>query len=848
MTIASCLTNSVNAGEITQLQADDLLRQYNTHVAAFAAAGNVNPNAAAQTALAQQLTNAAARTRYLANLSMQARDRIADHLRNYRGVDGKADVFEAAMRLLENHGYSGTSSVKGRTNSIVSLIHGEMADVLQAFERNSVTGFRHTKPAEADLVREILGQPTGKPEVAAMAQAVTDAFEKLRTRFNAAGGEIGELKGGYIPQAHDARALLNAGFDTWRDYIAPKLDLARMQDPLTGGPLIPARLDEALRKIWRSVVTDGVIDRQPSAQATGNGALANQRAEHRFLHFKSADDWMDYARDFGRGDPVVSIFQHIKGMAGDIANMEVLGPNPGATVEWLKQVVQSEHAKGLVGEPSLFNDTTFMIGEKSEFGGKAAQRIEDLYGFIRGRRVISQSVSTFMGDVRNLITSAALGSAVVTAAATDVVVDTAARRAIGIGVGNLIGSNAKVWADTVSTMLSGLPIMRQVSHVIDAMTGAPRDQALRSGLIMEEFLHIAGDEARYAGTLGGHAWSRWLADRTVTLTGLAPMTEARRSVFALEFQSHLADMAGKAFADLPERLRMKMEGYGFDAAQWDTMRAVAPHVPQRGSAGWLRPMDIAGVDRGIAERYLEMILGETERAVPTGTARSKSFAIGGGARGSFATELLESFTQFKSFSMSLTTLQLETIAQEGGFSSGRGMGYAAALMIPLTIGGITALQMKQIANGKDPQKLSTATVLQGMATGGGFGIFGDFLLSDLNRFGYSLGQQMSGPTIQMVSDLFKMTAGNLQQLGTGKDTQFGKEVVQFAGRNIPVVSSAWQTRLAWKRLVLDQLQYQVDPHAHRTWREEQRKAMREHGQGYWWRPGEPAPDRLPALR
>lgn len=847
MTIASCLTNSVNAGEITQLQADDLLRQYNTHVAAFAAAGNVNPNAAAQTALAQQLNNAAARTRYLANLSAQKRTEIATHLRSYTGVDGKADVFEAAMRLLENHGYSGTSSVKGRANSIVSLIHGEMADVLQAFERNSVTGFRHTKPVEADLVREILGQPTGKPEVAAMAKSVGDAFERLRQRFNAAGGEIGELKGGYLPQAHDARALLNAGFDTWRDYIAPKLDLARMQDPLTGGPLVPARLDESLRKIWRSVTTDGVIDRAPSAQATGNGALANQRADHRFLHFKSADDWMDYARDFGAGDPIVSVFQHIKGMAGDIANMEVLGPNPGATVEWLKQVVQSEHAKGLVGEPSLFRDESWKIHSPTDRGDKAAQRIEDLYGFVRGRRTISQTVSTFTGDIRNLITSAALGSAVVTAAATDVVVDAAARRAIGIGVGNLLGSNAKVWADTVSTMLSGLPVMRQVSHVIDAMTGAPRDQALRSGLIMEEFLHIAGDEARYAGTMGGHAWSRWLADRTVSLTGLAPMTEARRSVFALEFQSHLADMAGKTFADLPERLQTKLTGYGFDAAQWDTMRAVAPHIPQQGSAGWLRPIDIAGVDRGIAERYLEMILGETERAVPTGTARSKSFAIGNGPKGSFATELLESFTQFKSFSMSLTTLQLETVAQEGGFSSGRGMGYAAALMIPLTIGGITALQMKQIANGKDPQQLSTATVLQGMATGGGFGIFGDYLLADMNRMGYSLGEQAAGPTLGLVTDLFKLTVGNARQALLGKDTNVGKEAVQFAGRYLPVVSSAWQLRLAWKRLVLDQMQYQLDPNAHRTWREEERKAMREHGQGYWWRPGEPVPDRAPQI-
>ena len=60
-----------------------------------------------------------------------------------------------------------------------------------------------------------------------------------------------------------------------------------------------------------------------------------------------------------------------------------------------------------------------------------------------------------------------------------------------------------------------------------------------------------------------------------------------------------------------------------------------------------------------------------------------------------------------------------TLAQEGGIKSPRGIGYAAALTIPLTLGGLMALQLKQIANGKDPQKIDGPTVLQAMATGGG---------------------------------------------------------------------------------------------------------------------------------
>lgn len=847
MSFKDCIQAARDQGEIDQQQADDLLRRYEAHRRARAAAGDVNPETAAKDALARELDDSAKRTQFIARLADAKRAEIAGHLRSYRDADGKADVFEAAMRLLENYGYSGTSSVKGRMMSVVSLIHGEMADVLQAFERNSVTGFRHAKPAERELVREILGEATGKPDVKAMADAVTAAFEKLRERFNAAGGQIGKLEGGYLPQHHDANALIKAGFETWREYIAPRLDLDRMKDPLTGEKLTPERLDESLRKIWRSVTTDGVIDLEPSTQPFGRGAVVNQRAEHRFLHFKSANDWLDYGREFGNGDPIATIFQHIKGMANDIANMEVLGPNPGATVEWLKQVVKSEHAKGLVGDASLFNADSFGVHKAADRGGVAAERIEGLYQYIRGRRTISQSVSSFTGDIRNLITSAVLGSASVTAATTDPAIEAATRRALGLSMTKLFGANAQVYFDTVSKMLSGVPLVRQVSHVIDAMTGAPRDQALRSGLIMEEFLHIAGDEARYAGTLGGNTWSRWIADRTVALSGLTPITEARRSVFNLDFQSHIADMAKKSFDDLPERLRAKMEGYGFDAEQWDKLRAVDAFIPQKGSAGWLRPIDVAEKDRAVAERYLEMILGETERAIPTGTARARSYVVGGGPKGSFATELLEGFTQFKSFSMSLTTLQLEAIAHEGGLATARGSGYAAGLVIPLAIGGLAALQLKNIAYGRDPQKLNVTTWLQAIATGGGFGIFGDFLLTDVNRFGYSLGEQAAGPTLGLISDLFKLTIGNAREVAQGKETHVGKEAVQFAGRYLPIVSSLWQTRVAWKRLVLDQLQYQIDPHAHRSWREEEQKAMRERGQGYWWRPGEPLPGRPPQI-
>jgi hypothetical protein len=394
---------------------------------------------------------------------------------------------------------------------------------------------------------------------------------------------------------------------------------------------------------------------------------------------------------------------------------------------------------------------------------------------------------------------------------------------------------------------------------------------------MDDFLHIMADEVRIAGQLGGSEWSKWLADRTVTWSGLQPVTQARKHVFARDFEAMMADHAATPFDDLPAYTRRAMEGYGLDRTAWNAMRAVAPHAPH-GEKGWLRPIDIAnaadgpalpklqkvlGLDAGdqavaaaqtrdgmraIAERYLEMILGETERAVPSGTARARSFVTGTAARGTVFGEILESGLMFKSFGLSFTTLQLQAIQQELKQGVAAGAGYAASVAIALTMGGAVALQLKNVANGKDPQTTADPRFwIQAMQTGGGFGVFGDFMFADVNRHGQSLQSTILGPVVGGAVDAWKLTGGNLQELIQGKDTKAGREAARFVGRYTPVASSLWYARASYRRMMIDQLQYLLDPDAHKNFRETEGLLRRETGQQFFWRPGEAAPDRMPQL-
>ena len=102
-----------------------------------------------------------------------------------------------------------------------------------------------------------------------------------------------------------------------------------------------------------------------------------------------------------------------------------------------------------------------------------------------------------------------------------------------------------------------------------------------------------------------------------------------------------------------------------------------------------------------------------------------------------------------------------------------------------------------------------------------------------------------GPGVNFGSDLLGLTVGNTLEAARGETTHTGREAVNFAGRYTPVLSSWWATRGAYRRLVLDQLQWSVDPGAAKSFSARKSNLKRRTGQEYWWEPGDTAPDRAP---
>lgn len=824
MSFADCLRTAVEGGELKAEDAKRLERDFRRFRDRFANNSETMADAEAKKALAELLKAESAHQKRKAKLSLQSIKRISADLSSYKNPKGEADIAAAAVDMLEHFGTAPFASVEGRRKAIVGMAHARMEDALYHFRRSALAGdlARHNKADLDNVLREAFGESTGDASARHFAKVWEDTHEWLRQRFNAAGGAIGKLERWGLPQHHDARALRKAGLQTWKDAIRPLLDVSRMKHPLTGRAVDPGELDEILTEIWTNVATEGWAKKQPARQAFGRGSLANQRADHRFLIFRDADSWLAYQRDFGGGgDVFASMMGHINAMSKDIAAMEVLGPNPSGTIEWMKQAVRKQAMQKAAGQRSLLAGSP---ERANDLANAAERKLDSLWGSIRGtlETPVNSSWASGFAAVRSLITASVLGSAA-------------------------LSSLSDIGTTLVARSFAGIDAKGAVKDIVQAMGSVTRREAVAAGLILDNAMHVFHAQARYVGTLDGPGWSSFIADRVLTLSGLTPWTQSARHAFGLAFMRTAAENIDNSFDQLPDAFRSTFSRYGIRSGDWDRMRRMPLHDMGSG-VRILRPQEIGErLDERLAERFLEMIQSETEYAIPNGSQRSKVALVDQNRPGTFLGEVVRSFAQFKSFGAVFLILhgrRIHGLLQ--GSNPAKGAAYAGSLLISTTLFGAMSLQLKGLAQGRDPQKMDATFGAAAILQGGGLGIYGDFLFSNINRQGGGFATTFGGPVVQRANDLWNLTAGNVAQLASGEKTHFGRELVKFMKGNTPG-GTIWYTRLAWERILMDQLQFLVDPEADKAFKQRQRFFQKEFGQDFWWQPGRVTPQRAPNL-
>jgi hypothetical protein len=839
--IRDLINQSAASGHLERKEADVLIDRYNMLEAFHKDGGK------AKQQIAKEISAEAEHRARQKGLAETRRRQINNLLTSFRDARGQADPGKAMQALIENLGQhelpQGFTDVAGHQRAIYGMALADLDAMLHEFKgvdfsasgvKVALTGKTRNKARLSNVVRELHGEATGDELAAGFAQATAKVMEDLRLRFNAAGGNIAKRKDWHMPQSHDKVALLKGGKQAWVEFVQPLLDTKWMKHPLTGDDMPPSDVSKTLGDVWDNLVSDGWHEREASMAHRGVSAIANTRADPRSLIFANADAWMKYSKRFGSGDDALAIIvSHIRGMTKDIAAMEVLGPNPKAMLTYMGQFVVQQANLSRAGMTAVFpsrreiTGIAFQPGSKMrdqlDYANAMTARAENMWNVYSGAASAPKSAvwATPAQVIRNVNVATKLGGAAVS------------------GVGDLF------W-QVAARKFAGLPAVKMLGDVVNQIKAGGEREARRSGVIAETYLHMHNEGAREGAAWSATKISAYVADRVLSLSMLNGLTRAGNHAMSMGIQGHLADMAGRSFADLDPRLQRMLRRWGLAETDWDAVRLDASGTPR--DVDFLSPADIrrqlvdSGGDPSIAERYLAMTLGEAQYATLTGSIRGQAVVYGNMQAGTAQRELWSLFMQFKSFAVNLAILQLGRIAREfvsQGFS--RGAQYAVGVTAIALIGGAFVEQLQQLRNGKDPRDMSTPEFLGAAAIrSGGLSIWGDLLYASENRFGGGVAGTVAGPSMSTLNDLLNLTYGSAKKSLLFKDnkekTNFGRQLANTVSRNTPG-ASIWYLRTAWERVFMDNLQRMMDPEAEASFRRKIQNARRDYKQDFWWKPG-----------
>lgn len=854
MSLGRCIPDMIERGEIDAQRGkrmselfDRLERHYRQSMAPDAAA------AEASEATLRQLSNEAALKKRQTLLQVAAQQRAAANIKSFAGGHGKARSAALALFDRDWQGRASYQNVEELRRSLVGQSHAMLEGVLDKHHRGFLSGTIRNK-AELDQLRtEAFGEDSGNPVARSLAKAWAETSEFLRMRYNAAGGAIGKLENWGFPQHHNSRAVRQAADDlplyqaletrlkaaraagdtveeerigaamietasqAWRDFTAPLLGRERMIDNETGAPFDDAALDAALDGVFRTIRTEGHEGRSIGVMA-GNGKMANRHGDPRFLIFRDAEAWAKYQDRFGTGTVYDAMMGHIERMSRDIAHIEVLGPNPAATVKWLKDLVEKQR----------------QVTPDSKVTGQAATGaligIDEMYASTSGALAapVNPRVAEVMGTVRSTLVAAQLGSAMLSAV-TDV-----------------------GWT-VMARIHRGLPITGTALDLVKMFSKAERREAVRTGLIAEDASRMLAAQNRFTDEVEIGSKAAWLAERTMKLSLLAPWTQAGKWSFGRGVVSTMGTFADRPLDQVPRAFQQMLREYGIDGPAWDKVRS----TPAREN-GFIEPIDIA--DTKLRDRVIGMILTEVDAAIPSVTATGRAMLQFGLRPGTLGGELLKSVAQYKSFGATLILTQGGRIMGMKGAANR--LTYLAGVTTVGTTLGLLSLWMRDLRNGEDPSPVSVQTLGRSWLQGVGFGVFGDFLKAATSERSGSFGSTMAGATFGAAGDLGEFVIGNAGQSvsraingpdtkrdGTAKswneETKFGREAVNIAKRYNPVPgTNLWYSRLATERLLFDQTQMLFDPNYEQSWKAIARLHAEE-GREAWWGRGEMTPTRAP---
>lgn len=728
---------------------------------------------------------------------------------------------EVIDRMVAPHGdMSGVQSIDSKARAIASIYRGDLVDFYTNVKGG--LGVFTDKEMVTNIVRERFGESTGDATAKKISDKLGDVFDGMKDRFNRSGGDIGDLGNKFrLPQTHNLEKIVKEGKKQWVNDVLPDQDISMFVHE-DGSYYSQQEIKELLEYSYDTLSSDGANKTEVGRQSTGGGTskVTSRHSASRVLHFKDADAWLRYQNKYG-GLPLVDLVEaHVNGLSKDIALVENLGSNPKNAMrilmdaakkkDWEKGVDAATTEKTLKRAQVMFD----------EFMGGNSPQSEVLANL--GLAYRSMNVASMLGGTT---LSSFTDQAMI--AKTASIHGIAYRKTFGELIGQL---NPKNKED------------RELAHSL--------------GLATEEML---GSIARWSddGLTSVHGKSQKLArvssgvaSQVMRVSGLNALTAASKVGFSKMLMEKYGRLSrSKAWADLNAMDRELMEKTGLSERAWEVMRLADPVVDRKGnqlmSARSIYEIpdekllafgDPKRVRDEIASSFQAHLLDEQGMAVVEAGLRERTFMSAGQKKGTVTGEIFKSMLQFKSFPAAfLMRHGSRAMSQPTKMSKA---GYGISIFAMTTLLGALVVQLKELANGNDPQTMwdsddpqKTVNFLTRSAVqGGGLSILGDILVAGTDTSGRSASDFMVGPFGSDAKAVLGLTVGNFTQYYEGKDTNATNEAFKLFKNKIPA-QNLWYTKAATNRMIFDEMQDMIAP----GYREKLlRKAEREQDRTRFW--------------
>ena len=667
---------------------------------------------------------------------------------------------------------------------------------------------------DIEIMQEMVGITTGVKQAKDIAMILKKYQNSWRNRLNDLGANIGLLDDWITRTTHNTEKMANASKiskivgdnrTAWVEFIKGRLDIPRTFTNVSD----PAQIDNILGDIYNSIMSGDHLKHGGTNSVYGTRNVTNRLNASRVLHFKDVQARQEYNVAFGEPSLKESVMGVLSNSARNIAIMQELGTNPKDTLNKILALLRKKYKDQDSKITRQLNLKTF------------ENQFKEIDGSING--IGNQTLATISMGVRTLQNTGKLGLATITS----------------------FGDLAQ-YMGTTSFQGRGL-----FSGLFEALNGLfkTNDRAA-----MEVLQTTSNSIHSFMGNKYGAANDTWgtmgkIQNTFFKWNTLNGWISSLKSSMAVGLSRHYGMQTELKFSDLSVRERNFLTLYGIDDGKWNMLRSIktldvegkrymtaegvnelSDNVINAYVGKKLSQREIRNFKQDLEITWRNVLVDQTMHGTPEPDAAIRAITNQGLEKGTPMGETIRFVMQFKSFPISIWKKIIGRELYSYGPDDSRlakVSGLASLLMLS-TFWGYIAMSVKDMIKGRsprDPNKKST--LVQAFAQGGGAGIYGDFLINELqNEYGNGIFETALGPTASDIDKIINIG----QSLNDPKKA--GKKFLQLAEGNVPFLN-LYYTKTAYDYLIGYQVKEYLDPGYFRRMRD---KHEEQRGQSYYLKP------------